>query len=130
MRENVLKTDYGYQLVWANTDTYCGKIHVFEKENSKTDMIFHENANKSWFVNSGTFTVRWLDTTNGKLLEQTVKEGKTFHIAKLTPCSLESHAPGGSVTECADGDTTADSYTIIPASNIGSQNHVSKTNKE
>ena len=122
MRENVVKTNYGYELIWADTNTYCGKIHVFDKMGAKTDMMFHKDINKSWFVNTGTFTVRWIDTESGKLLEQTINEGKTFHIPALTPANLESHVKDGSVTECADGNTSLDFYKIIPANNIGNNN--------
>ena len=51
MENNVKKTDYGYDLLWANQETYTGKILVFENLNARTDLFFHKHRNKSLFVN-------------------------------------------------------------------------------
>ena len=53
---------WGYELIWATNDLYCGKIMVFEKAGSKMSMHFHKEKDESWFVNQGTFLLRWIDT--------------------------------------------------------------------
>ena len=32
---------WGYEIIWATTDQYCGKILVFEKAGNKFSMHFH-----------------------------------------------------------------------------------------
>jgi hypothetical protein len=53
MNDNVTKTEFGYEVLWANTEHYCSKILVFEHIGSKTNMSFTKDTTKSWFVNSG-----------------------------------------------------------------------------
>ena len=33
---------WGYELIWATNDSYCGKILVFETPGSKMSMHFHK----------------------------------------------------------------------------------------
>ena len=58
---------WGYELIWASNDKYCGKIMVFEKVGSKFSMHFHKEKDESWFVNQGTFLLRWIDTNTAEL---------------------------------------------------------------
>ena len=38
---------WGYELIWATNDLYCGKIMVFEKPGSKMSMHFHKEKDES-----------------------------------------------------------------------------------
>ena len=53
---------WGYEIIWATTDKYCGKILVFEKKGSKFSMHFHKDKDETWFVNNGKFMLNWIDT--------------------------------------------------------------------
>ena len=46
---------WGYEIVWASNEFYCGKILVFEKAGSKTAKLIHKEKKKSWFINAGRF---------------------------------------------------------------------------
>jgi len=35
---------WGYEIVWASNEFYCGKILVFEKAGSKTTVVIHKNT--------------------------------------------------------------------------------------
>jgi mannose-6-phosphate isomerase-like protein (cupin superfamily) len=59
--KGVNQTEYGYDLEWVDNEKFCGKIIVFEKSGKKSDMHFHKERVKSWFVNSGRFKVKWMD---------------------------------------------------------------------
>ena len=39
--EGHVKKGWGYELIWATNDKYCGKIMVFEKVGAKFSMHFH-----------------------------------------------------------------------------------------
>jgi uncharacterized RmlC-like cupin family protein len=112
MKDNIQRTDYGYEIIWADTDTYCGKILVFESKGGKLPLHFHKTKNKSWFVNSGTFNVRWINTVEGKVYEQELPEGSTFTIPSLMPVMLESLSDNGAIAEASDKSQIDDFYRL------------------
>ena len=105
---------WGYELIWATNDKYCGKIMVFEKTGSKFSMHFHKEKDETWFVNSGRFKVRWIDTNIAQLFEKELKEGDTWHNPPLQPHQLEALDPMSSITEVSTPDSVEDNYRIIP----------------
>lgn len=54
---------WGYELVIINTPLYCGKIMHFNKD-AKFSMHFHIKKTETWYINSGRFEFRYIDTTN------------------------------------------------------------------
>lgn len=110
--ENATKTDYGYELIWANEENYGAKILIFNT-NAKTDFIFHQNTTKSWFINSGEFKIKWIDTETGKIFEQKFEEGHVFHIETLKPYSVECISSNGSITEANNGIKDNDVYVSL-----------------
>ena len=61
--EGKIDKGWGYELIWATNEHYCGKIMVFEKVGSKFSMHFHKEKDESWFVNNGRFLLNYVDTT-------------------------------------------------------------------
>lgn len=105
---------WGYELIWATNDKYCGKIMVFEKTGAKFSMHFHKEKDETWFVNAGRFKVRWIDTNIAQLFEKELKEGDTWHNPPLQPHQLEALDPMSSITEVSTPDSVEDNYRIIP----------------
>ena len=105
---------WGYELIWATNDKYCGKIMVFEKVGAKFSMHFHKEKDETWFVNNGRFVVRWIDTKDATLFEKELKEGDTWHNPPLQPHQLEALEPMSSVTEVSTADSVEDNYRLIP----------------
>ncbi len=110
----VVKKGWGYELIWATTDKYCGKIMVFEKNGAKFSMHFHREKDETWFVNSGKFIVRWIDTATATLYEKELNEGDTWHNPPLQPHQLECLADNSSISEVSTADSVEDNYRIIP----------------
>jgi hypothetical protein len=115
-QNKVHKTEYGYMLVWAEQKSHGGIIHVFEKP-SKTDFVFHKEKEKSYFVNSGEFIFRWIDTQSGQVYQQGGTEGFVFTVNKMVPSSLECKSPNGSLTEANNG-VENDTYVVLKKENI------------
>ena len=105
---------WGYELICATNDKYCGKIMVFEKIGSKFSMHFHKEKDETWFVNNGKFIVRWIDTKDATIFEKELKEGDTWHNPPLQPHQLEALEPMSSVTEVSTPDSVEDNYRLIP----------------
>ena len=104
MTDNIIKTGYGYEIIWCSKESYCGKILVFEKANSKTDLHFHKTKTKSWFVNAGHFRVQWVDTDDGKSYAKELPEGSTFDVPSLMPVMLESLKDNSAMAEVNNGE--------------------------
>tara|TARA_B100001057_G_scaffold479887_1_gene552066 strand:- start:1564 stop:1965 length:402 start_codon:yes stop_codon:yes gene_type:complete len=105
---------WGYELIWASNEKYCGKIMVFEKVGSKFSMHFHKEKDESWFVNQGTFLLRWIDTTTAELKEQEIRAGDTWRNPPLQPHQLVCMEAGSSITEVSTADSVEDNYRVFP----------------
>jgi len=105
---------WGYELIWATNEKYCGKIMVFKKPGSKFSMHFHREKDESWFVNSGRFKLRYIDTKTATLYEKELKEGDTWRNPPLMPHQLEALEPMSSITEVSTADSVEDNFRIIP----------------
>jgi mannose-6-phosphate isomerase-like protein (cupin superfamily) len=105
---------WGYELVWTSNDNYCCKILVFNSVGSKTDMSFHKEKEKSWFVNNGKFKLTYIDTSKGVVFNQELNAGEVWHCPKLQPHQLEALEEGSSITEASTADNADDVFVIIP----------------
>jgi len=113
--EGVLDKNWGYELIWASNENYCGKIIVFRRAGNKTSMLFHTKKNKTWFINSGSFKIKWIKTDTAEVLEKTLTEGETWSIDPLTPHQLECLIDNSSLTEVSTPDLLDDYHRIIPS---------------
>lgn len=105
---------WGFEIIWATNDNYCGKILVFEKVGSKFSMHFHKNKDETWFVNSGKFKITWIDTTTAEAKQTILEEGATWHNPPLQPHQLEAMVAGSMIFEVSTADSIEDNYRIIP----------------
>jgi mannose-6-phosphate isomerase-like protein (cupin superfamily) len=112
MSNNVIETEYGYEVIWANNDYYCSKILVFEKENKQTKLHFHKNKHKSWFVNAGKFEVQWVDTADGTAYSKELPEGSVFDVPALLPVTLKSLVPNSAIAETSNNNDLDDYYRL------------------
>lgn len=87
---------------------------VFEKVGAKFSMHFHREKDETWFINSGKFKLRWIDTSTATLYEQILEEGQTWHNPPLMPHQLEALVANSSITEVSTPDSVEDNYRIIP----------------
>ena len=112
MSNNVIQTEYGYEIVWADNEQYCSKILVFEKAGQQTRLHFHKDRHKSWFVNAGKFEVQWVDPKDGKAYSQELPEGAVFEVAPLLPVSLKNLVANSAMAETSNNNNTEDYYRL------------------
>lgn len=105
---------WGYEIVWANNDKYCGKLLVFERPGAKTSMVFHKDKSKSWFVNAGKFKITFVDVKTGALQEMVIEEGRTVDLAELSPHRLEALVAGSIIYEVGTPDFIEDRFRLGP----------------
>ena len=106
--------DWGYEIVWASNQFYCGKILVFEKAGSKTTVVIHKNRKKSWFINAGRFQILFTDVKTGKSTATILDEGKTVDIGEMSPHSVEALAPNSMIFEAGTPDDLQDQFRLTP----------------
>lgn len=104
---------WGYELIFATNDKYCGKILFFEKKGAKFSMHFHKEKDETWFVNYGRFLLKWIDTRDATLHTQELKEGDTWRNPPLQPHQLIALEENSSITEVSTADSVEDNFRII-----------------
>ena len=105
---------WGYEIVWANNDKYCGKLLIFEHAGAKTSLVFHKEKAKSWFVNAGKFKVKFIDVATGEVKEAVLEEGQTADFGQLGTHQVESLVANSVIFEVGTGDYVEDRFRLAP----------------
>ena len=108
--EGFVEKGWGSELIWATTDKYCGKLMNFN-EGAKFSMHFHKDKEESWYVLSGKFTVKWIDTKDATVYENIISSGDTWHNVPLLPHQLIC-LEAGTIIEVSMPDSIADNYRV------------------
>jgi mannose-6-phosphate isomerase-like protein (cupin superfamily) len=69
---------WGWELIWADTDAYVGKI-LFVKAGESLSLQFHREKDESWYVESGRARLELGDVGQEALDEEVVTAGASFH---------------------------------------------------
>ena len=109
-----VKKGWGFELVWANNDKYCGKLLVFDRAGAKTSMVLHKEKAKSWFINAGKFKITFIDVTTGEIKEAILEEGKTVDFGALGPHQVEALVAGSIIFEVGTSDYVEDRFRLAP----------------
>jgi streptogramin lyase len=105
---------WGFELVFANNDKYCGKLLVFERAGAKTSLVFHKDKAKSWFVNAGRFKITFIDVTTGEIKQSELGEGQTADFGQLGPHQIEALVANSIIFEVGTGDYVEDRFRLAP----------------
>jgi hypothetical protein len=116
-----VETPWGTEIVWASTDTHCGKILVFSHVGATTPILFNKVKVKSWFVNSGNFAVRWIDVTTGEAKQRMLKEGDVFTSQPLQPHQLEALTADCMIFESGTAEIENDIFKLTSDSPVVTQ---------
>jgi mannose-6-phosphate isomerase-like protein (cupin superfamily) len=69
---------WGYELIWALTDVYCGKV-LFVKAGASLSLQFHKVKDESWYVLSGRAKLELGNVGQTVLDEEVIGPGAAFH---------------------------------------------------
>jgi mannose-6-phosphate isomerase len=69
---------WGYELIWALTDSYCGKV-LFVKAGHSLSLQYHVQKDESWLVQSGRAKFELGTTDDTELIEAILEQGDTLH---------------------------------------------------
>ena len=78
---------WGYELIWARTDRYVGKILHIEAGHVLS-LQYHERKDESIYVLAGEIVLRLEQEET--LIERRLAQGEAFHIQPLTVHQFEA----------------------------------------
>ena len=110
--EGYVEKGWGHELIWATNDQYCGKMMHFNT-GARFSMHFHREKEETWYVQSGQFVVRWIDTKTAEQHEQELEQGDTWHNPPCMPHQLIC-LQEGTVVEVSTPDSVEDNYRVQP----------------
>jgi mannose-6-phosphate isomerase len=74
---------WGHELIWALTDTYCGKLlHV--KAGHSLSLQFHKVKDEAWYVQGGKARLELGAVGDAVLKEEVIGPGDAFHYTPGT----------------------------------------------
>ena len=103
---------WGHELIWVTNDKYCGKLMEFN-QGAKFSMHFHAQKEESWYILSGKFIVRWINTENAEINEIELTQGNTWNNEPLLPHQLIC-VEAGTIIEVSTADSVEDNYRVLP----------------
>jgi mannose-6-phosphate isomerase len=74
---------WGYELIWALTDVYCGKV-LFVRAGQSLSLQFHREKDESWLVQSGRAKLELGNVGDSVLKVEVVGPGAAFHYTPGT----------------------------------------------
>lgn len=101
---------WGHEIIFENNELYCGKILVFKK-GCKFSMHYHMIKDETWYVQSGEFIYRWIDTETTEVNEVKLTVGDSVRQYPGQPHQLEA-LTDGEVYEVSTTHFDSDSYRV------------------
>jgi mannose-6-phosphate isomerase len=74
-----IEKPWGYELIWANTDHYVGKI-LFVKAGESLSLQYHEQKEETLFIETGNCLIE-AGTSIAELKPHHLSPGSIFHVA-------------------------------------------------
>lgn len=111
MTADIVKKGWGHEVIFVNNDMYCGKILHFIK-GAKFSMHYHLKKKESWYVSSGKFMFKYIDTNTADILETTLNIGDTITNEIGEPHQIIC-LEEGDVFEVSTTHFDSDSYRVM-----------------
>lgn len=110
--EGKVDKGWGNEFIFATNDKYCGKFLTFKKD-AKFSMHFHREKDETWYVLSGIFIVRYINTTDASLLQTELRPGDTWRNTPMLPHQIIC-VEEGTIIEVSTPDSVEDNYRVMP----------------
>jgi len=101
---------WGHEVIIVNNELYCGKILHFNR-GAKFSMHFHMKKKETWYVTSGSFLFRWINTSNADVIEERLEPGDTITNEIGEPHQIIC-IEEGDIFEVSTNHQDSDSYRV------------------
>lgn len=112
--EGKVDKGWGYEIIWATNDLYCGKKLHFSKTGNKFSMHYHLKKDETWVVDSGKFLLKYIDPKTAAINELVLEKGDTWRNPPGLAHQLEALEDDSEITEVSTADSVEDNYRIFP----------------
>ena len=79
----LVKKPWGWELIWAHTDTYVGKV-LFVRAGQSLSLQYHERKDESWYVQSGLARLELGEVGDAELTTDSIAAGACFRFVPGT----------------------------------------------
>jgi mannose-6-phosphate isomerase-like protein (cupin superfamily) len=110
-KSEIVKKGWGHEVIFVNNDLYCGKILHFNKD-AKFSMHYHLKKKESWYIASGKFLFKYINTANADILELVLDVGDTITNEIGEPHQILC-LEEGDVFEVSTTHYDSDSYRVM-----------------
>jgi mannose-6-phosphate isomerase-like protein (cupin superfamily) len=80
---------WGYELIWALTDRYCGKL-LFVRAGHALSLQYHDAKDESWYVQGGRARLEVGAVDGDELLVREIASGDCFRFRPRTVHRVEA----------------------------------------
>jgi uncharacterized RmlC-like cupin family protein len=108
----IIEKGWGREMIFADMPNYCGKFMIFDKEGSRCSMHFHAIKDETWYVQRGSFIVKWIETKDASVHEHVLCAGNNWHNPPLMPHQLIALEDNSCIVEVSTHDDPNDNYRV------------------
>lgn len=110
-KPQIVPKGWGHEVIFVNNDKYCGKILHFNKD-AKFSMHYHLIKQETWYVRSGKFLFKYINTTNADIVEMDLNPGDTITNEIGEPHQIIC-VEEGDIFEVSTTHVDSDSYRVM-----------------
>jgi len=107
----VVQKGWGHEVIFVNNDLYCGKILHFKKD-AKFSMHYHLKKKETWYVASGRFRFKYIDTRTADVIETILEIGDSITNEVGEPHQIIC-LEEGDIFEVSTTHFDSDSYRVM-----------------
>jgi len=107
----IIPKGWGREVIFANTQEYCGKLLVFEQEGHEGSMHFHLSKHETFYVLSGKFKLKIINPINADESVLELEAGDSVVIPRGQPHRIVC-VEAGTILEASTPDSPTDSYRV------------------
>lgn len=108
--KGTVEKGWGSETIFATNDLYCGKLLNFNT-GAKFSMHMHKDKDETWYVLSGKFVVKTIDTKTADVDAEPLEKGDTWHNPPMLPHQLLC-LEQGTIIEVSTPDSVEDNYRV------------------
>jgi mannose-6-phosphate isomerase-like protein (cupin superfamily) len=102
---------WGHEIVFVNNDLYCGKILHFNT-GARFSMHYHMKKKETWYVCSGKFVFKYINTQNADIVELPLNVGESVTNEIGEPHQIIC-LEAGDIFEVSTTHHDSDSYRVM-----------------
>lgn len=107
----IVKKGWGHEVIFVNNELYCGKILHFNT-GAKFSMHFHLKKKETWYVSTGNFLFKYIDTRTADIVELRLAPGDTITNEVGEPHQIICEQEGD-IFEVSTQHADTDSYRVM-----------------